>query len=252
MNFVKLIKRSIILSIGVVIFMQLDYYFILFIIYSFLGWLMEITLTLILKRKFVDRGFLIGPYCPIYGFGALLIMDLLENYTDNWLVLFILAMVICMILEYLTSYLMEVIFKARWWDYSNKKFNINGRICLETTIPFGLGALLLAYVLHPFFSSLIMNINDTILLVIATFIFALFLVDLIVSFNVISKFKNAEIKIKRDDTEEITRKVREYLLNHSKLTKRLVNAFPNAQAVFYEIKEKAKEKATKIKKFYNF
>ena len=85
MNFVKLIKRSIILSIGVVIFMQLDYYFILFIIYSFLGWLMEITLTLIEKRKFVDRGFLIGPCCPIYGFGALLIMELLENYTDNWL-----------------------------------------------------------------------------------------------------------------------------------------------------------------------
>ena len=97
-----------------------------------------------------------------------------------------------------------------------------------------------------------MNINDTVLLVVATFIFALFLVDLIVSFNVISKFKNAEIKTKRDDTEEITRKVREYLLNHSKLTKRLVNAFPNAQAAFHEIKAKAKAKATKIKKFYNF
>lgn len=251
MNFVNLIKRSIILSIGAVIFMQLDYYFVLFILYSFLGWTMEVVLTLIEKRKFIDRGFLIGPYCPIYGFGALLITRLLKNYTDNWLVLFILAMVICMLLEYLTSYLMEVIFKARWWDYSDKKFNINGRICLETTIPFGLGALLVMYVLHPFFSSILKNVNDILLLVLATFIFALFLVDLIVSFNVISKFKNAEIKIKRDNTEEITRKVREYLINHSKLTKRLANAFPNAQAVFDGIKEKAKEKATKIKKFYN-
>lgn len=252
MNFVKVIKSSIITLIGVVVFMQIAYYFLFFIIYSFLGWLMEIILTLIVKKKFIDRGFLIGPYCPIYGCGSLLIILLLKNYQKDWIVLFILAMVICMILEYLTSYIMEKIFKARWWDYSDKKFNINGRICLETTIPFGLGALLVVYVFQPFFSSILYSMNSIAVIIMSTFIFALFLVDIVVSFNVVSKFKKAEIKIKRDDTEEITRKVREYLLNHSALTKRLANAFPNARAAFGEIKEKAKKEVSKIRKFYNF
>ena len=82
-------------------------YFLVFLIYSFIGWCMEVIVSLIEKRRFVDRGFLLGPYCPIYGFGMLLIIFLLRNYMDNFIVLFVLSMVICMVLEYLTSYFME-------------------------------------------------------------------------------------------------------------------------------------------------
>ena len=113
-------------------------YFLLFMTYAFLGWLMEVTLGLIQSKKFVNRGFLIGPYCPIYGFGGLLITFLLQKYVNDPIVLFFMALIICGILEYVTSYLMEKIFHARWWDYSNKKYNINGRVCLDTIIPFGL------------------------------------------------------------------------------------------------------------------
>lgn len=106
-------------------------YFMLFFIYAILGWIIETTLVSIEKRKFVNRGFLIGPYCPIYGFGGLAITILLKNYTKDPIVLFLMAVIICGTLEYFTSYIMEKIFKARWWDYSAKKYNINGRICLE-------------------------------------------------------------------------------------------------------------------------
>ena len=90
-------------------------YFLLFMIYAILGWIMEVTCKLIQYKRFINRGFLIGPYCPIYGYGALLITILLHKYTNDPIVLFIMAIVVCGTLEYLTSYFMEKIYKARWW-----------------------------------------------------------------------------------------------------------------------------------------
>ena len=104
------------------------YYFLLFIIYSFMGWLMEIIDNIIVKHKIVNRGFLLGPYCPIYGFGCLSLIFFLSNYKSDPIILFFMAIVICSILEYSTSYIMEKLFKLRWWYYIDKKFNINGRI----------------------------------------------------------------------------------------------------------------------------
>ena len=128
-------------------------YFLLFMIYAILGWCMEVTCKLIQYKRFINRGFLIGPYCPIYGYGAILITFLLKKYTNDPIALFFMAIIICGTLEYLTSYFMEKIFKARWWDYSQKKFNINGRVCLNTIIPFGLLGLFIMYVSNPFFIS---------------------------------------------------------------------------------------------------
>lgn len=226
---------------------QLSNYFLIFIIYSFIGWAMEVVLTIIQTGKFVNRGFLIGPYCPIYGFGSLLITGLLKEYFDNFIVLFILAMVICMVLEYITSYLMEKLFKARWWDYSDLKFNINGRICLETAVPFGIGALLITYVIHPLVLELIGFMGNTTSLIVSICIFILFLTDNIISFNIISKLKDTGIKIRKDSTEEITKKIKEYLLEQSRLTKRLVYAFPNFQASINSIKLKQKELRRELK-----
>lgn len=99
---------------------DLKVYFLLFIIYAVIGWCMEVICKLIQYKKFVDRGFLIGPYCPIYGVGALLITFFLNKYVQDPVVLFVMAVVVCGILEYLTSYFMEKIYHARWWDYSSK------------------------------------------------------------------------------------------------------------------------------------
>ena len=112
---------------------------------------MEVTLKYIELKRFINRGFLIGPYCPIYGCGAVLITLLLQKFVNDPITLFVYGIIICSILEYTTSFIMEKLFNARWWDYSTKKFNINGRICLETMIPFGLLGLAIVYIINPFF-----------------------------------------------------------------------------------------------------
>ena len=202
-------------------------YFLVFILYSFLGWFIEVMLSFIQHKKFINRGFLIGPYCPIYGFGMLLIIFLLKEYTGEPLVLFILSMVICLVLEYMTSYLMELIFKARWGDYSSKKFNINGRVCLEYAIFFGIGGTLIMYVVHPFVMNLVGRLSSIVLLVIGAILLVSFIIDNIMSFDAISKINKFELKKYRDNTEDITNMIKDYLANYSLLTKRLSLAFPN-------------------------
>lgn len=201
--------------------------FLLFMTYSFIGWLMEVTCKLIETKKIINRGFLIGPYCPIYGWGCLLITMLLNKYVDDPLVLFVMAIIICSILEYVTSYLMEKLFKARWWDYSKRRFNINGRICLETMVPFGLLALFIMYFINPFFVSLYIKLPFSVLIILSSILFVIFLVDNIVTFTIMFNMKISKIKIRKDNTDEITEYVRNILSKRSYLYKRLMKAYPN-------------------------
>lgn len=109
--------------------------FLLFIIYSITGWIIEVIATYPDTKCFVNRGFFIGPYCPIYGNCAIAMIFLLHNVT-NPILLFVLSILICSVGEYVTSYAMEKIFHARWWDYSKNRFNLNGRICLVNSLAF--------------------------------------------------------------------------------------------------------------------
>ena len=204
-------------------------YFLLFMIYSFFGWIMEMIVCSIYDKKVVNRGFLIGPYCPIYGCGCILIISLLFKYKNDPFTLIVMAMLVCGLLEYFTSYIMEKLFKARWWDYSDKRFNINGRICLETLIAFGALALLLTYVVNPFFVGIIDKLNSILLIVISSVLLVIFITDMCISLKVISGFKNVAKSINKDNTEEITKKVKEMLLKRNWLYKRLIKAF-NFQA----------------------
>ena len=167
---------------------EIEKYIALFFIYSFAGWVMETVQISIRQKKFVNRGFLIGPYCPIYGCGVLLITLLLQKYAGDLPLTFILSILICGTLEYMTSYVMEKIFKARWWDYSAKKYNINGRICLETVVPFGILGCLVMYVLNPITFKYLNMLSNSMLNIISAICFTIFITDNIVSYNVISSF----------------------------------------------------------------
>ena len=202
-------------------------YFLFFLFYSFIGWALEVIQGLVIRKKFVNRGFLIGPCCPIYGYGVLLITFLLNDFMFSPISVFLLSMIICMVLEYITSYFMEVFFKARCWDYSDKKFNINGRVCLETGIPFGLGGAIIMYVVNPFVMSIINKINPTLLVIIGSILLIIYIIDNIISFSTIIKIDKINLKEYKDNTEEITKRVKEHLKKHSLFTKRLLNAFPN-------------------------
>ena len=227
-------------------------YFLLFMIYSVAGWIMEVTCKSFEAKKFINRGFMIGPYCPIYGWGAIFITILLKRYISDWIVLFFMSMITCGILEYLTSYVMEKIFHARWWDYSRRKYNINGRICLETLVPFGLLGLTIMYITNPIILNALQSIPDNILNVIAIVLFVIFIIDGIVSLKVVSNVRATSTKLNKeaktmDNTEEITAKVKEILRNKSVLNRRLINAYPNLQTVLKKKKEEIKRKTDEIK-----
>ena len=207
--------------------MNLKILFISFIIYSMIGWLMEVICKLIQYKRFINRGFMIGPWCPIYGIGSISLVLLLDNYKNNPVVLFFMAILICSVIEYTISFVMEKIFNARWWDYSNKKFNINGRICLNTMIPFGILGVLVVYFVNPFIYNLLSKIPFNVLNIIVYSLLIIFIIDFIISFDIIFKFKDTLKKTEKDSTEEISKRVSEVFLSKGVLYRRLVKAFPN-------------------------
>lgn len=213
---------------------------------------MEVTCKSIEAKKFINRGFLIGPYCPIYGCGAVAITILLHRYTNDWIVLFFMSMIACGILEYATSYVMEKLFHARWWDYSRRKYNINGRICLETLIPFGILGLLIMYVTNPFILKYLTRLPQNNLNIIAGVLFTIFILDSIISLKVVSNVRVVGTKLSKengtmDNTEEMTAKVKEILLGKSILNRRLIHAYPNLQATLKKRKEEIKRKTEAVK-----
>ena len=120
-----------------------------FIIYSFLGWAMESAYVSIHAKKWVNRGFINGPFCPIYGTGALLILLTLEPVADSLPLLFVGGFLIATIVEYLIGMILEKLFHATWWDYSQKPFHIKGRVCLERSIEWGVLTAFVMRVVQP-------------------------------------------------------------------------------------------------------
>lgn len=215
--------------------MKLTDYFLLFMIYSILGWICETIWCSILQKKWVlNRGFLIGPYLPIYGYGALFMILFLKKYLNDPLALFIMAALGASILEYITSYLMEKIFKARWWDYSDKKFHINGRICLENSILFGILGLIILYSLNPLFTQFLKKIPTFLYIISFTFLFITFLIDNIISIMIMLELRSSTTLLLKDSTESISAQVKEILLKNRKLKTRLLDAFPHAKILNHE------------------
>jgi uncharacterized membrane protein len=159
----------------------LSKYFLWFIAYSFLGWIYESAICSISERRFVNRGFLNGPLCPVYGFGALASIFILDMRTDNLIVLFFAGMLIACTIEYITAVLLEKLFNAKWWDYSNYRFNIQGRVCLIGAVVFGVLAVLLIKYIHPFVGALIGQLPSWWQIVLSIVIFIFLMLDLYIT-----------------------------------------------------------------------
>lgn len=157
--------------------MSISNIFLYFIIYSFIGWIYESIYCSITEKKLVNRGFLTGPFIPIYGLGAVLIILLFYDRDYPWIIIFAFSMVLTSSLEYATSFLLEKIFKARWWDYSNDPFNLNGRIYLLGTLIFSSMAVVTNNVIHPLIEKLVDNIPVSIKLYGSLFLLAYFVID---------------------------------------------------------------------------
>lgn len=207
--------------------MNINKLFIIFIIYSFIGWVIEVIYTFIMDKHFVNRGFLIGPYCPIYGLGCIFVINLLGKYKNDIVVVFVMSIMICSLIEYFTSLILEKIFNARWWDYSRKKFNLNGRICLETMLPFGVLCCIVIYILNPFILKILSYLSFNLLNILFVFLLTIITLDLTISLLIIIKLNFKAGKIRIDNQEEITKKVKDYIYNYSWIGKRLIKSFPH-------------------------
>ena len=196
---------------------------------TILGWCIEVLCKLIQFHRFINRGFLVGPWCPIYGFGAVFISLLLSRHAEDPLAVFGLAILICGILEYSASYMLEKIFHARWWDYSTKKFNLNGRVCADTLLPFGLLGLLLVYAITPVMFSCFDLLSETMIQIICLSLSLLFLADITISTTTLVKIRVHAGKLDGDSTEKITNEVRSVLAEKSALVRRMMRAFPEAR-----------------------
>ena len=135
--------------------------FLIFIMFSFVGWVSEVLYVGIFhEHKFVNRGFLYGPICPVYGFGGVVILLLPPSLYNTWIPLFFASMILCTAVEYLVSWIMEKMFHARWWDYSHYKFNINGRICLLNSVLFGFMGLGVIHFVYPYMLAFLNWLGD--------------------------------------------------------------------------------------------
>ena len=222
-------------------------YVLLFFVSSFLGWVMEVTVKAIQFRRFINRGFLIGPYCPIYGVGTVLLTALLTPIKDEPVSVFIQAMVVCGVLEYVTSWLMEKLFHARWWDYSQKRFNLNGRVCANTLIPFGLLGLGIIYGVKPFLFGLFAMIPQTAMDILCGVLTAIILTDAVISTTVLGKIRHTAELTGGDDTETITRSVRDALLRQGALVRRTLRAFPYAKLYNKPLLERLRQRKQMLK-----
>lgn len=189
---------------------------------------MEIVVTLFQKHRITNRGFFIGPLCPIYGVGAL-IGTLAIGHVENIIAIFCVSVVGAGLLEYFTSLLMEKIFRVRWWDYADQPFNINGRVCLGALLGFGIAGILVIRVFNPLLFAAFASINPELLNTIAIILAILFAVDVVCSLILICGFRVTVGTVERDATEEIYERVHEIIMEKGHLSRRLAKAFPDFQ-----------------------
>ncbi|NLJ16678.1 MAG: putative ABC transporter permease [Clostridiales bacterium] len=232
----------------------LEEYFIWFLIYSIIGWIYEVILCSYREEHFVNRGFLNGSYCPIYGFGALINIVLLHDI-KNPILLFFTAGILMSILEYFTSWALEKIFHARWWDYSTYKFNLNGRIFLLGAIVFATLSVILMFLLHPQIERITLKIPDKAMHILSGVLFALFIADCVYTISSMTKFNlklktvtehfNSQFKsiseYKNIISEKITnleiseklRSMYEQLKKFNNQERRMIKAFPKLKSIRY-------------------
>lgn len=221
---------------------------VLFFCYSVAGWCMEVILKYIQFHRFINRGFLIGPYCPIYGSGAVVVTVLVGGLIGNasYIVTFLASFVLCGVLEYFVSWYMEKMFHARWWDYSQKPMNLHGRIWIGNLVLFGIGGVAIVKLIDPVLMKWIHAIPQWILYTLSGAIVMLMIWDNIVSHIAFNLVKKEIDGVEADNSEEVSTKVRQLLREDPVLLRRIGEAYPNLEVKSKELAKKLKAQAEAV------
>jgi uncharacterized membrane protein len=176
----------------------------IFFIYAFLGWCTEVSYAALVTGKFVNRGFLNGPVCPVYGFGVVIVLAGLTPLEDNLLLLFLGSVVLTSSLEWLTGFVLEKLFHQRWWDYSDQPFNLSGYVCLRFSIAWGFACLFVVKLLHPTVLLLIRLVPKTLGVILLVLLGAVMAVDLAATVSTIVKLNR-----RLEQIDELAAKIKE-------------------------------------------
>ena len=202
---------------------------LLFFTYSFLGWCIEVTLKYFQFHRFINRGFLTGPWLPIYGSGAALItiavkgLSPLESSVGTT---FMVSFILCGVVEYMTSFVLEKRFHARWWDYSQKPMNLHGRVWIGNLILFGLGGVLIVEMINPLLLRLSGHLSFRLRETLAIILSSIFTADYVMSHFVLKLVKTGVENSEADDTEAINKEIRLLLNDRSFFHRRFAEAYP--------------------------
>ncbi len=208
-----------------------------FIIYSFLGWIMESIVRSISEKRIINTGFLKGPVCPIYGIGALIMLLFLNRFENNLILLFFISIFILTLWEYIVGFLLEKTFNMKYWDYSNQKFNFKGRICLVNSICWGfLGVAFVKYI-HPFVESIISKVDIILIHYCVVILGLVMVVDFITTVVKIKNIKETLDKIEKLN-KEIIEKLKELRNLKKEETEERFTATESIQQIIDELKKK--------------
>ncbi len=233
--------------------MNLSYLILVFFVYSCIGYICEIISSSIVQKKLVNRGFLCGPYCPIYGVGSLFILLLLLRFKEDPVLVFVLGALITTSIEYFTSFVLEKIFHNKWWDYSYMKLHIHGRVCLQNTLLFGFGTLLIIYMAQPFIHEILMKMSSLAMGIVAYGLFFLFVIDFIYSVIIAYNLRNRIIICEELKNEKLAKIpgmlekiLKERVEQFKTYPRRLLEAFPylkNTNAKEFDLMKMIRDKS---------
>ena len=168
--------------------MSIYYSILYFFVYGFLGWCTEVIFAAFKQHRFVHRGFLNGPICPIYGVGVTLVIACLEAFQSNLLLLYISSVILVTVLEGVTGWAMDKLFHNKWWDYSKLPFNIGGYVCLLFSLIWGVACVFIVYFVHPLIHQVLSLIPHTAGIALIAILGIALLSDIIVTTSAIVKF----------------------------------------------------------------
>lgn len=168
--------------------MSIYYSILYFFVYGFLGWCTEVIFAAFKQHRFVNRGFLNGPICPIYGVGVTLVIACLEAFQSNLLLLYISSVILVTVLEGVTGWAMDKLFHNKWWDYSKLPFNIGGYVCLLFSLIWGVACVFIVYFVHPLIHQVLSLIPHTAGIALIVILGIALLSDMIVTTSAIVKF----------------------------------------------------------------
>ncbi len=241
----------------------MDIYYILlyFFVYGFLGWCTEVGYAAVKEHKFVNRGFLNGPICPIYGVGVTLIISFLTPFKDNVIFLYIFSVILVTLLEGITGWAMDKIFHNKWWDYTDQPFNIGGYVCLVFSLIWGVACVAIMLFIHPMLHGLLTLMPQVVGIVLIVLFGIAMIADIYVTASAIFKLNKRLAGMDKiaDELHEISDQIGEEIYekviiamekggaSRQKFDETAVELREKTQEAAVELKEKTQETAAELR-----